>query len=371
MAPPSLQPYWLSPSTLGAPLPFDLYNTNGALLARRGARLAEQSAAALSQRLLRPRQAGELDGEQAQRKLQNLYTRYERLTSPWSRSAEDVIRLKELCGELVDLCRASSDVCMCMAAYLAGHSQARRHAFAVAIVGILLGSDLGWVERLATIARAALTMNLSQLDHHDEWAATRGYLTTVQHKRLRDHPAQSAELLEQSPGTDPAWITAVAQHHENLDGTGYPHALQGEKIVPEARVLRVADTWCALVLHWQGRGKKTPRHALEVLASATRGHLDHQAFVALKKLMGAYPPGTFVRLANRETALVVSWDKHGHHPRTVLSVISPAGEILPAFSWRDATQPASRVRDYTHLNLAQISRLPWSRLWKEESLAAG
>lgn len=370
MATPSLQPCWLSPAMLGAPLPFDLYNAHGTLLAKRGAQLSKQSEGVLAQRLFRSRLDDELDGELALQRLQGLYSEYERLTAPWSCTPGHVAQLQGLSAQLIELCSANSDLCVCMVAYLSGQSQARRHSFAVAIVSILVGHSLGWTSRLQTIASAALTMNLSQFAHHDEWAATRGYLSVIQQQNVRSHPRLSAAMLAASPGTDPGWITAVAQHHENLDGSGYPLGLKGEDIQPEARVLRVADTWCALVLHRLGKGKRTPQHALEILATSSRGHLDHQVFLALKKLMGAYPPGTFVRLANRETALVVSWDKSGTLPSSVLSVISPTGEIMHSFNRRDATKLASRVRDYTHLNLAQMSRLPWSRLWAEGSRAS-
>jgi HD-GYP domain-containing protein (c-di-GMP phosphodiesterase class II) len=367
----SLQPCWLSPATLHAPLPFDLYSSNGTLLARRGARLDSHSAPVLSRRLFRSRLDGELGGEKALQRLEALYSEYERLTQQWSCAAEDVEQLKSLAGELIELCTTHSDVCVGMAAYLSGQSHAKRHCLAAAIVGILLGCSLGWNDRLPSIARAALTMNLSQLPYHDELAVIRGYLSAIQEKNVRCHPRLSAELLSKSPGTDPDWIAAVAQHHENLDGTGYPLGLAREEILPEARVLRVADTWCALVLQKQGKGKKTPRHALELLSASSRAHLDYEVFLALKKLMGAYPPGTFVRLANRETALVTSWDRSGAMPNSVLSVISPAGEISQEFPVRDARKLGTRVRDYTHLNLAQMSRLPWSRLWSQEARRAG
>jgi HD-GYP domain-containing protein (c-di-GMP phosphodiesterase class II) len=363
MATQALQPCWLSPAMLHSPLPFDLYSGTGTLLAKRGARLNDHSAAVLSQRLFRSRLDCELDGEKALQRLQSLYAEYERLTDHWSCAPEDVRQLKLVSCELIELCSGNSDVCVCMAAYLSAQSHAKRHSFAVAIVSILLGSSLGWNGKLPTIASAALTMNLSQLSHHDEWAVTRGHLSVIQQKNVRGHPRLSAELLSESPGTDLPWITAVAQHHENLDGSGYPLRLKGEEILPEARILRVADTWCALVLHWQGKGKKTPQHALEILSVSSRTHLDHQVFLALKKLMGSYPPGTFVRLANREIALVMSWDRSGAMPNSVLSVISSTGEIMQTFNVRNVTKLDSRVRDYTHLNLAQMSRLPWSRLW--------
>jgi hypothetical protein len=148
-----------------------------------------------------------------------------------------------------------------------------------------------------------------------------------------------------------------------MDGTGYPLGLRGEDILPEARILRVADTWCALVLNRQGKGRKPPRHALHLLSESARGQLDYQAFLALKKLIGFYPPGTFVRLVNRETALVVRWEKNGFLPKTVLSLISSSGSLMPTFLTRNVAEFGCRIHDYTYLDLLQMSRLPWERVW--------
>lgn len=361
----ALQPCWLSPEMLQEPLPFDLYSGNGTLLTRHGTLLSAKAEAMLGQPLFRTRLAGELgDGEAAER-LQSLYADYERLLGGWTCSAQDVEALQQIAASLLELCAAYSDVCVCMSAYLAAKSHAKRHSFAVAITSILLGGALGWVDKLPTLAWAALTMNLSQLSRHDEWASTRGHLSSVQRAEVFQHPALSAALLAQSPGTDAAWLAAVAQHHENLDGSGYPEGLAGEAICPEARVLRVADVWCALVLHWQGKSKKTPQNALQVLSTSTREHLDHQVVSALKKLMGAYPPGTFLRLANREIALVVRWGRVNGFPRSAVSVATPTGTVRQHFDPRDLTKLAHRVRDYTHLDLAQMSHLSWPRLWAQ------
>ena len=359
----ALQPCRLSPDLLQAPLPFDLYSSNGTLLSKQGTRLRNNSATLISQALFRSRPVAEGDEQLALQQLESLYSRYGQLTERWSCSIEDVRQLKLLAAELIELCGTHSDMCVCMAAYLPGRSHATRHSFAAAVFAILLGSLLAWDASLPTIAQAALTMNLSHLSHHDDWAGIRGHLSEGQRMNVHRHPYLSADLLSQTPGTDLRWITAVDQHHENLDGSGYPVGLQGEEIVPEARVLRVADTWCALVLDRQGRGRKPPRHALHLLSESARGHLDHQVFLALKKLIGFYPPGTFIRLANRETAVVVRWDRNGYLPRSVLSIISAAGEVMPEFKIRNVTQLGCRIRDYTHLDFAQMSHLPWPRVW--------
>ena len=362
--PLKLQPCRLSPELLLAPLPFDLYSGNGTLLSRQGARLHGDCETLLARPLFRTRLDSEQDEGGALHALENLFLRYGQLTLSWSRSSDDVSALKRLSDELAEFCVVHSDLCLCMAAYLPAKSRATRHSFAVAIVAILLGIALAWnSEQLQTLARAALTMNLSLLSDHDDWAGIRGPLSAVQKSHVRCHPRLSVDLLAQSSAADSRWITAVDQHHENLDGSGYPLGLKGNEIAPEARILRIADTWCALVFHSSGRGRKPARHALSELAHSARGHLDHHAFLALKKLMGPYPPGTLIRLANRETALIVRWDRAGSLPLTALSIISASGEIMREFKIRNVGQSGFRIREYAQLNIAQMSRLPWHRVW--------
>ena len=363
--PLALQPCRLSPELLQAPLPFDLYSSNGTLLSRQGSRLKSNVENLLSQSLFRARVHSEEDEEEALGRLRNLFANYGRLMGHWSCSYEDVCELKLLAGELAELCGTHSDVCICMAAYLPGMSHAIRHSFAAAIVAVLLGRTLGCdAGHIHTLARAAMTMNLSLLSHHDDWARIRGPLNKFQQMNIHRHPSLSADLLSQSPGTDLRWIAAVDQHHENLDGSGYPLGLAGEAIALEARIMRVADAWCALVLHRPGRGNKPPQRALQELSGSARGHFDRQVFLSLKKLMGLYPPGTFIRLANRETALVARWERHGFLPKSVLSVISPRGETMREFKIRDVSRPGLGIHDYTQLNLAQMGRLPWPRIWE-------
>ncbi len=363
----ALQPCRLSPELLQGPLPFDLYSSNGILLSKQGSRLNSNVETLLAKSFFRAQRDAERDEAGALPLLQTLFSRYGELTERWSCTIEDVCELKLLADDLAELCDAHSDVCVCMAPYLAGGSYATRHSFAVAIVALMLGSTLGWnAGRQVTLVRAAMTMNLSLLSNHDDWAGIRGRLSEYQQMSVHRHPCLSADLLAQSPGTDLRWISAVEQHHENLDGSGYPLALKGEEIIPEARVLRVADTWCAMALHPSGRGRKPPRLALREMMDVARGHLDHTVFLALKKLMGAYPPGTLIRLANRETALVHRWVSAVSAPRAVLSIISPTGELMRKFRHRNTTQFGFRVRDYAQLNLLQMSRLPWQRVWAQD-----
>lgn len=358
----TLQPCRLAPEDFNAPLPFDLYNRKGTLLVKAGTCIREGAESLLSQQLYKSQADSEQDVQLAYERLEALYRRYAQLMDTWHDQPDSLLELRRVAGDLVHLSGKYSDLCIATAAHLKDRSHAVKHSFAAAIVAVLLGHAMGWhLHRQHTLARAALTMNLSQLALHDDWARSRARLSDAQRENVLRHPGLSAELLQRSGCIERDWIVAVDQHHENLDGSGYPLALQGREIVPEARVLRVADAWCAMILMRAGRSGKSPKEALLEIGRHVGSRFDSQVFQTLKKLMGSYPPGTFVRLANRETAIVIRWEKQDDLPKYATSVLSSIGAELRECKVRQLTHHAFRIRDYTYLDMGQISRFSIAR----------
>lgn len=358
----TLQPCRLTPDDLGPPLPFDLYNGKGTLLVKKGTCLGGGAESLLAQQLYKSCTDSDQEVQQAYARLESLYQRYADLMAAWHGGLADIVELRRLVGDLIHLSERHSDLCIAAASHLKGGSHAIKHSFASAIVAVLLGNAMGWhLYRQHILARAALTMNLPQVLSHDDSAKSHIQLSDAQRESILQHPSLSAGLLSQSRHVEQEWILAVDQHHENLDGTGYPLALKGQEIVPAARVLRIADAWCELVLLRSGRSRKSPREALLEMGKHVGSHFDGQIFQTLKKLMGTYPPGTFVRLANRETAIVIRWDKQGELPKYATSVISPIGKEMRECRVRPLAQHAFKIRDYTYLDMGQISRFSIAR----------
>ncbi|HEX8988135.1 MAG TPA: HD domain-containing phosphohydrolase [Rhodocyclaceae bacterium] len=349
---PPLQLCRLAPEMLDAPLPYDLFNSKGALLARKGARLQGDVRTLMSQSLYRPCDYEDGEFQLRLKQLEDLVAAYGCLVADWHNRAEDVLEVRRIAGDLVHLCGSHSDLCIATVSHLTGGPQGIRHAFAAAVVAVLLGEALGWnLRRQHTLARAALTMDLSLLRGGEPAGGN-----------IR-HPELSAAMLLESTCVDLDWFAAVDQHHENLDGSGYPVGLKGADICPEARVLRVADTWCDMVLVPPGKARKTPRDALQEMRRYVGNRFDPRAYHALKNLMGPYPPGTFVRLANRETAIVMRWDRQGSLPRYATAVLSPNGEAAREFKVRPLQERDFLIRNYTYLDMAQMARFSISRIW--------
>jgi HD-GYP domain-containing protein (c-di-GMP phosphodiesterase class II) len=133
-----------------------------------------------------------------------------------------------------------------------------------------------------------------------------GPLTDMQRRTIEGHPHRGAEwaarLLRGTP-----WLSeATADHHERLDGTGYPSGLRDKQIGPLARLLAVCDIYAALCSPRPQRPARETRTALaDTLLLAEEGGLDRYHAERLL-VLSFYPAGTVVELADGATAVVVA-----------------------------------------------------------------
>lgn len=303
--------------------------------------------------------------------LRSLGDDFAHVVEHWSCTHEDVVRLSTLATELIGLADTAPEVCLGMGGRLGLHSPAMQHAFHAAIVGILLGRRLGLeVPALLATAKAALVMNLPVFQLQDDLAAPLARPTRGQSITLRRHPLLAADLVAGSPGADLRWIEAVEQHHEAIDGSGYPQGLRGEQVGREARILRAADIWCALVVARPHRSGLSPREVLHWMRARSQQCLDPRVFDTLCHLAGAYPPGTLVRLANREVAIVTAMARGDAPPSRVISILTAQNHLLREPVPRDTSRAAHAVRGYTFLPQIEIRPGYWNAVWHLRESAA-
>ena len=127
--------------------------------------------------------------------------------------------------------------------YTAGH-QRRVAELACAIAG-----ELGFDEvRTELLRTAALLHDVGKIVIPAEILSKPGRLTAIEMQLIRQHPAAGADIIGPI-GFDADVAEMIRQHHERLDGSGYPSGLGGTAILPEARVLAVADVLEAMISH--------------------------------------------------------------------------------------------------------------------------
>jgi PAS domain S-box-containing protein/putative nucleotidyltransferase with HDIG domain len=159
-------------------------------------------------------------------------------------------RLQKLLEELVDVLASTVEI---RDPYTAGH-QRRVTQLACAIA-----EEMGLSrEQIAGIRMAGLVHDLGKINVPAEILSKPGRLTEIELSMIKAHPQMGYNILKT---IELPWPVAqiVLQHHERLDGSGYPAGLVGEEILLEARILGVADVVEAMASHRPYR----PGHGLE------------------------------------------------------------------------------------------------------------
>lgn len=212
------------------------------------------------------------------------------------------------------------------------------HGLNAATVAVLCARALGRTRpELRTLVRAALTMNAPIVELQAQMAEQTDPPGKRQLEQIRAHPQRAVEWLRAAGVDDPAWLEAVADHHERDGGSGYPRGLATVGELPA--ILRAADVYTA---------KISPRAVRAPLNSQTAAHqlLQEQAGSpigqALVKAVGVYPPGDFVRLRSGETAVVVRRTAEVRAPE-VHVLLSAAGKPLGVPQRRDTRDPAHAI----------------------------
>jgi PAS domain S-box-containing protein/putative nucleotidyltransferase with HDIG domain len=119
--------------------------------------------------------------------------------------------------------------------YTAGHEER------VAKLATVIAEDMGLAgERLEALRWAALLHDIGKVAVPAEILSRPGRLSNVEFSLIRQHPVAGSEILEAIEFGHPV-KEIVRQHHERVDGSGYPDGLRGDDILLEARVLAVAD----------------------------------------------------------------------------------------------------------------------------------
>lgn len=115
-------------------------------------------------------------------------------------------------------------------------------------------------------------------------------LTPEQFAVIKTHPGEAVRMLADQPEIPAAVLDAVEHHHEYLDGSGYPHAIQGAKVKDLTRILTICDIFAALVEHRSYKPTMPPADAYEILVGMT-GKLDPALVRAFRPVAAAASVG--------------------------------------------------------------------------------
>jgi HD-GYP domain-containing protein (c-di-GMP phosphodiesterase class II) len=180
-------------------------------------------------------------------------------------------------------------------------------------------------------------MNLSMVDFQDSLKEQNAPLTPAQREQLEHHPSDTCKMLTTAGVTDIVWLRAIAEHHEHVDGSGYPARLKRETLGPGGQLLCLADVFCARVTPAVYRPAVASNMALRSILLERGKSFDPVLAGQFIKALGVFPPGLLVRLANGEIGIVAKMGETPNYP-VVASIVGAQGVPLTIALRRDTSQ---------------------------------
>jgi HD-GYP domain-containing protein (c-di-GMP phosphodiesterase class II) len=257
-----------------------------------------------------------------------------------------VRRVLAICDLIRDVCLENEDLALGSILLEQKARYTVRHPLRAALVSHIVSRQLGWAtDDQASLVCAALTMNVGMLSLQEKLNDQDAPLSQWQKDEVRKHPAAGVELLKESGVTDKLWLKAVLQHHEALNGSGYPSGLKGDEIIEGARILSLADAYCARVSGRNYRPPLLPSVAVKKLFLSNTNPVDKDLALVFVKNLGVFPPGTFVKLLNGETAIVTQRGEKINNPIVCALVKANGARILSPIRRDTATSADFSIKE--------------------------
>jgi HD-GYP domain-containing protein (c-di-GMP phosphodiesterase class II) len=202
------------------------------------------------------------------------------------------------------------------------------HSVNVCLLSLALGRSIGCnPETLRLLGTSALLHDIGRVVLPEVSLTKEGRLTNEEWAEVRLHPQEGAQAILAASGPGQEVAAAVAlEHHLRLDGQGYPDLGEREPHL-FSRIVAVADTYDAITSPRPYRTARTSLEALRVVLDGAGTAFDPDLSRAFLHLVGAYPPGSLLRLETGEVVMVTP-SPEGEQALRAVVVRDPSGAVV-------------------------------------------
>jgi HD-GYP domain-containing protein (c-di-GMP phosphodiesterase class II) len=275
----------------------------------------------------------------------------------FSRFAEsnrlDIAETAERLKELIELVKSSRDTILRLPEFVfISDSYLHQHSLNCAILSLAMGDSLKLPpHRLIELGIGALLHDIGMLKLPDALYLSPRQLGPKEWQMIKAHPMLSYRILKGFSVSDTIALTAY-EHHERLDGTGYPRALAGEKITLYSRILAVADSYESMTTKRPFRANREGHAALLELLKGRGVSYDETAVRALIYCLSVYPLGTTVLLSNGAMGRVIRTDPRSPKTPVVQILIDRDGNRLKEFAATGSSEAGTEQAPAIRRNLS-------------------
>jgi HD-GYP domain-containing protein (c-di-GMP phosphodiesterase class II) len=179
------------------------------------------------------------------------------------------------------------------------------HSVNVIVLSLIMGLELNYSkDRLYSLAVGAMLHDVGKVFVPKDILLKDGKLTEMEFDIIKEHPSRGYDYLKEEIGVSAMSRIIILQHHERVDGTGYPEGMCGSRIHEFSKIVSIADVYDALTSDRPYRRGLPPNDAIEYIMGSADRYFDFDMVNAFLKRIVPYPAGTMVRLSNGDIAVV-------------------------------------------------------------------
>jgi HD-GYP domain-containing protein (c-di-GMP phosphodiesterase class II) len=237
---------------------------------------------------------------------------------------------------------ATPDAALVLNDLAAADQYTHRHSVNVTALGLLLARNQfrrhGWVDyrgqrrfdrldqRLSTLGMGLLLHDIGKMAVPATVLNKPGPLDDEEWRLMRTHPEAGVALLGSSSSMSVLVTTVIRDHHERMDGSGYPRAIAGEDVHAFARIAAIADVYDAITSARPYKPAAPPSAGVAAIASGAGGAFDAEIVETFRRVVFPYPVGTEIALADGTVGVVARVDP-GDPEAPVVRLPGPDGSV--------------------------------------------
>ncbi|WP_326498575.1 HD-GYP domain-containing protein [Catenovulum adriaticum] len=212
---------------------------------------------------------------------------------------------QELTSQLIDSIFRNQDALSCISRIRDKDAYLMEHSLNVSILISMFAKHLKMPRAIIeTLALGAFLHDIGKILVPDEILHKPGKLTEAEFEIMKSHVTKGVTALKAVEGISAEVINIVIQHHEKLDGKGYPHGLAGEQIDQAGRMISIVDIYDAMTAERVYKKGMSPSAALKIMLGMTPNSLDSSLLQQFIKCVGIHPVGSLVKLTSGKLAIV-------------------------------------------------------------------
>lgn len=202
------------------------------------------------------------------------------------------------------------------------------HSVNVAIYSLAIGTKFNLSKKeLIELGMGALFHDIGKVFIDKNILQKTSALTEDEFNTMKTHTTLGYDYLRKQHSMSSLIAHCAYQHHERLNGTGYPRGLIRNEIHPYGKIIAIADVYDAVTSNRIYRKAMLPHEGLEILYGGAIGEFEKSYVEAFKKSVVAYPNGLTVELSDKRTGVVIRQNKQ-ICDRPIIRIIKEHGETV-------------------------------------------